>query len=609
MRKIKILSVLMAILLCSSILMVSCGDKEYDPYKVSDVMNSEWEVEKTGVVGAFKDTGYAGSLVSAKYNLAVTKFDPASNAVDGAAATGDVVTRVYDMATDKVIVTLTDSKSVETVPATVEGAEATTKDVYTKNYVDIISSKYFAAMSVSASSFGDYSGTSNYFGCPLSPSYEYTLKIYDVSGNVVDTFQNTKLKSLAGNDMAGFDSAYVGGSSSAIINDYKEVKEYASKSIDLYAIGTKLYRYDSEYNSELVKDYGLEAMPNIKSMEKVGDYYLEYAGEGTYVVYDKDLAKVYDYCAPQYADNETKEKVVLFSDGSLLVQYLVQLDQHDEKFDIRMSTDVKYDLVTYFVTAEKTKELKNVDYYIYAVDASVEDTEGKRVYSESIDNLAIIYPITEDKLLDLGAGNRKLVLMSNEAEITGEIVTEDKIPGFPEHYTEDSYAIRLVDGNYAIYNESGEKTKVITAAAKNAGVLEGGYVYVQNKGIYNADGSMVYDIEKEKASVYACGNTLLVDVYTNTAVKHGIFVNGTVKVIGTIDDKNPNSSTIDGFGYSASGYFYTYNKTSKKYTYYNTEGAELGSYENLLSNRGATEDYILLYDSAKKITYKATISK
>lgn len=616
MKKIKILSLLLALLMCTSVLFISCEKEEVATYTISDIMNSEWSLDKTGVVTSFKDASYVGDYAKASYGFIVTTFDPNSansgnntnNTDNTSNAVNGVVTRVYNANTDQVVVTLTDSKTTD---STVTPAVTTTK----KNYVNIISYEYFAVLSASTTLSGGSSITaSNYFGCPLTSSWDYTLSIYNSTGSVVETFYNNELLALCEGNISNFDKAYAGfneyGSANedAIIYEYKDVVHYLDDEFDLtggfdlFAIGSKVYRFDEDYKTTLVKDYGLAAKPSLTSMKKVGDNYLE-TKNNVYTVYDKDLNKVFDYTVPGYANGDAH----ILANGNLLVQYVIQLDQNEKKFDVREGADGKYDLVTVLVTKDAVTELEDVNYYIGSLKPSVAGRDGKKVYADTVENLAFIYPIGENKMIDMSYSNKKLVLISNEGLVTAEVNVEGKFADFPINHTNNYYAIKLSDGGYAIYNKQGEKVSTLTASAMEAYKISGDYMLTTNA-IYKADGSVAYDIDDAHASVKQCGNTVIVAKYATKATAYGIFVDGDVKNIGTVA-VDENNSTIDDFGYGEYGYYYTYNKETKKYTYYNEEGNTIGSFDKQLTYRLSGEDFIIMQDTANKIFYKFIITK
>ena len=146
MKKIKLLSLLMALLLSSSLLLASCGDKkdketesesETEPeveevelakYGIADIMNASYSPElDTGVLSAVgAPLSYVGNYESYGNGFIVT--DDGSNV------------RVYNVANDPAVGTFNYEKNKEL---------ASGKYFNKYNYVDIISEDYFAVLTMS----------------------------------------------------------------------------------------------------------------------------------------------------------------------------------------------------------------------------------------------------------------------------------------------------------------------------------------------------------------------------------------------------------------------------------------------------------------------------
>ena len=588
--KIKALSLLVAILLCASMILVACGEKtdSLSAYKVSDIMNSNWSMDSEGVIGSFKDASYAGDYCFASYNFLVTEDISGDNRV----------VRVYNVTTDQAVTTLTDSKATE--------ASATA----IKNYVNVISSKYFAVLSVSSAY--DISGfTSNYFKCALGSfeNVDYTLTIYDDAGNPVKSFYDNELSALCGGSINNFDNAYAGrGTDSTIIYEYQEIDAFVDEEVfyesdfDLFTMGSKVYRFNGKLEYEMVKDYGLSSMPSLVNMERVGDNYLETLN-GVYTVYDKSLNKVFDYTVPGYAKSKS---AFLLANGNLLVQYVVQLDQNESDFDFRSDADGKYDVVTVLVKADGESELTDVKYMINSVKPSVADRNGKKTYADSVENLAFIFPISENKMIDTSYANKKLVLLTNEGELKGEVAVDGNVADYPVHHTENYYSVALADGSCVIYDKQGENVCVLSSDAMDATVISDDYLLLSDA-IYDAKGTKIYDLKEKYITVKYCGDTVILTTYGAKSTTYSIFINGSLKSIGTIstDEK---SSTIGGFDYGY-GYYYTYSKEANKYTYYNTNGDVIGSFDKILKNCLDGDGFAIMQDETNKIFYKFTFEK
>ena len=600
MKKIKILSLLLALIMCMSVIFISC-DKEETTYKIADIMNAEWKMDTEGKITSFKDASYKGDYLTSSYNFVVTKEEPKASEGASTETDANVVTRVYNVVKNQAVATLTESVTVDN---SATPAVTTTE----KHYVDIISDKYFAVLTVVDKGAASAVNVSEIFKCPLSSSYEYTLSIRDESGAVVETFYNTELVELCDENISAFDRIYSKNDSDSIIYEYESVSQHMDSSFDyesgfdLVVIGNKVYRIDSKLNTTLIKDYGLVSKPAFESMKKVGEYYLE-SDDGLYAVYDKDLNKLFDYTIPGYANGN----VFLLANGNLFVQYTTQLDQNEKKFDVRQGADGKYDLYTAIVNKDGVTELEDVNYFVSYIKPSVAGLDGKKIYADTVENLAFIYYIGENKMLDVSYANQKLVLLANDGTVTAEVETDGYIADFPIQYRNTFYAVELYDGSYNIYDKLGEMKGNLSSSAILANVVDGSYLRIGDV-IYKADGSVAYDMGKDHVGYKQCGDTLIISKYQTKGVAYGIFVDGEVKNIGVVslDEK---IATIKGFDYSDDGYYYTRNKDDNKYTYYNTDGTVIGTFDNLLKNCLVGEEFIIMYDSVNKIFYKFEITK
>ena len=408
--------------------------------------------------------------------------------------------------------------------------------------------------------------------------------------------------------MSNFDKVYGGGTDieSSLIYKYLDASTLMGSGIygknsDLFAIGGKVYRVNEDMKAELVCDYGIAARPEVEKMVQVGENYI-ISSNGTYTVYDNELNVLWRYDAPGYANNCN---AYVLSNGALLVQYIVQLDQNAKDFDLRYGADGKYDLVTLIVNKKGTTEITDANYLIDSLEPSVEDIHGRMVYDDKVDNLAFIYPIGEDKMPDQTEANKKLVLLSNDGEIKAWVEAEGGIADYPIHYANGYYAVELLDGSCAIYDKEGEKISALVFSAFGARSILDKYLLLDNV-IYDAEGKVIYDANKDHATALPCGNTVIIRKYSATAVAYGIFINGNVMNIGTVSTI-PNNSTIDDFGYDALGYYYTYNKQNDKYTYFNEMGNAIGMFNNKLTLCTAGDGFAVMADI--DIFYKFNITK
>ena len=613
MKKIKIVSALLALMLCTSVALVSCDSSKKDNIKtvgIEDVMNPDWEDEKSGAITSYTNLNYMGVfdknqskgdfIITTEQNIS----DPDDSANNGQFLKQNVKnTRIYN------VKSMNNGTLVFTDTITVDQSLSPALAIVVMNYVHVISSDYVAVLTVTTKGMHDfYDVTSSYFGAPLSNDFEYSLAIYDASNTIKETFYHGEILGLCENNMSNFDKVYGGGTDieSSLIYKYLDASTLMGSGIygknsDLFAIGGKVYRVNEDMKAELVCDYGIAARPEVEKMVQVGENYI-ISSTGTYTVYDNELNVLWRYDAPGYANNCD---AYVLSNGALLVQYIVQLDQNAKDFDLRYGADGKYDLVTLIVNKKGTTEITDANYLIESLEPSVEDADGKMVYDDKVDNLAFIYPIGEDKMPDQTEANKKLVLLSNDGEIEAWVEAEGGIADYPIHYANGYYAVELLDGSCAIYDKEGEKISALVFSAFGARSILDKYLLLDNV-IYDAEGKVIYDANKDHATALPCGNTVIIRKYSATAVAYGIFINGNVMNIGTVS-AIPNNSTIDDFGYDASGYYYTYNKQNDKYTYFNEMGNAIGMFNNKLTLCTTGDGFAVMADI--DIFYKFNIAK
>ena len=170
--------------------------------KLADVMNTSWKKEDKKLT-AISEAVYAGTRVKKGNGILVTKEAP-KTAEFPLGDESKMVTHVYNMYTEKHILDVSDSTTRE---------KNTLGDVttYTMNYIDIISSEYFAVLAmtrVDANYGSDYVGSSysNYFGVSLynfdkdeGTDVDYTtynLTFYDCDGKAVKSFNSADVEKM-----------------------------------------------------------------------------------------------------------------------------------------------------------------------------------------------------------------------------------------------------------------------------------------------------------------------------------------------------------------------------------------------------------------------------
>lgn len=532
MKKIKILAALMALLLCVSMLLTACGNKnkteepipdatdevegnegegedsedadsdapvdkgdaeaedtdKLPTVKLADIMNKSWSTTKAQKISNIEKISYEGTIKDSNHRFFVTK--QSTNDSD------KNVICVYDKNNTSKVLTLNDNRE------TTNGVTTTTKHyvmpIDDANYFAVIAMKYVNSdgpLSPYNSGTNDitlrgYETFKFYaFEKNNSTSYtEYTITVYGAEMKVEKTVAPADVKKMCLNDVKNIDDAY-----NSIVKSYIPESYTAYKGTDLAHSGTKVYRTDGKTYTE-VKNYGITKLP--ANLTQAGEYYFT-DEESVYTVYDKALTAVLTYGLPNYSSESI---VRLLTNGSLLVQYSVALDDKAADYDY-MSAGKKYDLVTLIVTKDGATDIADVDYKIDEFKASVA-VDGQKMYVDTVENIALIYPI-ESKLLNTNIANVKLVTISNDLKTVTEVVADGEKPiNFPEAISDDCFRVEVLGGNYAVYSESGDKGSVDTDYAN----YEGKYVIDKVETIYDLKGTVLTKYE----SYYKLGNSLLV---------------------------------------------------------------------------------------------------
>ena len=626
MKTTKLIAALLAMGISATALLVSCGDSgeedtsgiapapeqvvEIPTYGITDIMNLEWTAEKETYLSSTKDVEYVGNRTTSNSVFYITREDieqPSNSTTseDVSVNKTESVIRVYNMDTDLAVKSFSNSYT-----RTYNYSTGVRSVVYTQYAIDLISSDYFAVLKTTYEGDGEYdysSYYSNFFGTMYDLSeVTYLLTIYNANGEQVREITHSEISLRCAKSINNFDEIYAGeGEENCLIYEYIALEE-ASYSIGGYFfIGNKLYK-ESEDGSEptLVKDYGLTKKPDLSSMSKYGDYFLEskreYASSGyayNYTLYDAELNEVLKYSSPSYATGSSRSKVV-FSDGTMLVQYVVSLPEESTNYDFVEGT-TKYDLVTISVTKDAVTELSDINYYIVDTIYGNTKIDDQRIYAEGIDVMAYVVNIGADKRMDTNILNANPVVLSSNGKIVANIDLPINAVSIPTRFSDDYFAVSLSDGSVLYYDETGAKVANLSSAASSAKVLGNCFYVSSENAVYTLNGALIRDFDVDYATVPNLGNTIVI---TNTAVDstiYSIFLNGEIKEIGAFPIiveslGSDETAKIKTFNMSSSGYYYIYNPETNKYSYYNEKCELLGEFESILSVVKNTENFILM---------------
>lgn len=566
MKKHRIFAYLLVLVICSSMLCVSCDKNEISSsYNLSDIMNSKWKMEREGVI--FQEH----EIVRYNHENFVMARD------------GFAVYSSYEDYHTYYIYSASSQTPIATI-STENNKNLTFYDFST------ISSEYLAVLScsiVDRQGSIDYStqNRSKIFNCTLANSLKYTLAIYDSNGNVNEFLDDNDVRDVCSGHIPNFDSVYKGEHRSAILYRYnpsnliKDVPE----GLDIWDLENKVYRFDGEGKIRPLKEFDNSSKPSIENMKKFGNNYLETVN-GVYSVYDKDLNKTIEYKIPEGRD----VKAFVLVNGNLLVQYLNPINEGEKIFDVKSYAGENLELVTLLVNGEGTVEVEDADYIIDDIMPSVAEKDGQKFYSDIVENLALVYSIDSKKNVDYSS--KKLVLVNNEGVINGKVNIKDNFVDFPKQYTDDYYSVKIDDENYAIYDKDNLKVSVVNAEIMQSKKICDEYFFVDEKLIYNSVGEKICDLsEKKDLEIKKCGNTVIAK-YMDNGFNYDIFIDGKFVHIGSTADpsfgyrSSPGSCIqySDALGYSEKCGYYIVRRDTVDY-YYNTKGQLFMSSKNSTS--------------------------
>lgn len=636
MKKIRIVAIFMALLLALSATLASCGgkkddadddaketedtskelgseangDKETDDLideevvtSIAGVMNKNWTLAKPNAILPSTPVAYKGTFSTPQNGFIVST----ENAQDNTKR----VTYVYNVNTDKELVKLSDSYKEET---TGEGYQATTVYNYVNNYVDIISADHFAVLTVTRASARNTRAayTSSNFNAGMyafsgnSEEYfaKYTLTIYKADGTAVKTFTDAEIAEKCNNNITNFDRTTSGAY-------YEMIKDYQPKAnnnndgeifCDLTVKENKVYRKGEDGALVLVKDYGVSKMPDFKALRQTGDKYYEPYGTSI-IVYDKDLTEEFTYTYPGHVASVTYS---LLANGSLLIQYGIELEDGAADFDYRTAgTDgKKYDLVTMLVNKDGNTKIDDIDFKLIAIKPSIAGADGQKIYADNVENLVIAVPISKDQPIDITQSNWQLMTLSNDCKKISRVVAEgERIVDFPEPLNDDCFSVNVYGGGKAVYNENGDKLGKLESFDPSA-LLGGKYICVENDAIYDLKGAKIYDLNANKANYVELGDSLIIISDLDGKTKYSTFIGGEVKELA--------GQVIQA---STKGYFAEKKLKEGKtdvydYYYYNVNGEHIGVFEHALEIEFEGDGFLLMRENVTGgSTYKFNFGK
>lgn len=582
--KKRILLVALALIMCLSVALTSCN-KKVSELKFSEVFQSV-PSEEPEFLSSYSTISLQGNSVKSGYIFVATEQQMSDYYTE---------VRVYNLAEERCVLTLTESQ---------------TGDMYTNYYFHFISDECFAVLKESYSIYNSTT-SSNYSSCfNMYPRIygTYTVEIYNQAGTKLDSADLSSWQSYS----SYFDDYYRNQ-----MRDYVYNNNESSGKNDFVYEDTTLYKYDEDGNRVFVRDFGIEFMPSLSALQSVGDYYYtidESYNSITVQVYNNELRPVANYAFPTYANfyhYDYDEALISFfplGTDRILIQYAETLHQDAKDYDFRAGTTGKYDLITvvFNLSNNTVTELKNVNYKVREMICTTMKDADEDYLQDTVQNIAMITYIDENKHLDMSATNYDIVGISNDGKITANIVIEGCIASLPVPYGEDLFSAPSAteDNMYYIYNAQGE----IVSYRALSNTVHGDYIYT-DLGIYDLNGSKVYDLENKEVA-FLNGGTALIYTTGGTNNDYYVFYNGNAKFIATVGEGYSAVNALYFNEYNEydeyDSYFYTYkayensytSTTTYTYTYYNAKGDVIGTFDHELSYVAESEDFLILKSSS-----------
>ena len=359
---------------------------------------------------------------------------------------------------------------------------------------------------------------------------------------------------------------------------------------DLVVINQVLYTVN-EKTGALKKDKSIPAYVSVDDMFKMGEYYYS-GGEGAVVIYDNSFVPVASYVLPSYA-NTVSEAV--FNDGSILIQYMVDLPEEAVFFDLYVD-GVKNNLFSKLIKVDgKVKDL-DLDYIVQDStpnfdlydEAKAKDCE----FTGEFENIAFISRI-EDKRVDTNSDNWEAVLMDNNAKVKKSLMIVDGQTDIPEMFAKDLYLVDTVYGKAVVDNEGAVLFQVTNDDLSYGAAY--GYI-IGETAIYDTKFKVAYDLLANDAEILTVINeTIFIKAGDDENYSIITLCGGKKTDVFTYDAEEDVTFEITAYGYvihemgeDKKGNVYS------NYSYYNEEGTLLIETESALSIVAAGEDKIIV---------------
>ena len=312
-----------------------------------------------------------------------------------------------------------------------------------------------------------YGENSFYTRSALDTMGDYRTSLYDANGNVISFYDSYGTEQYT----------YV---SSAI-----PTVEHLT--LDVFSFANNYYRVDHD------KD----AIKRIRTKAPLSDYnyyfYKNYTDDYYYqiessrvLVFNKNLQLVTTYYPQGSYDDIT---ISVLADGNLLVQTVLGLMDEDKNYTY-ISDGRKYEMKTYIYDVEdKDAVEKEFNYLIVSSDPA---KMSEQDFKLNADNIAVLYPIEDERLLD-GNNDKMVVSLSNKLRIQGRLdkMIDNQVPGTTFTTLNEYLVYTTSEGNTLVKSDG---TVIGTVNNLNKNKRNDTFFAVGGK-IYNYNLDFLYDFD------------------------------------------------------------------------------------------------------------------
>lgn len=343
---------------------------------------------------------------------------------------------------------------------------------------------------------------------------------------------------------------------------------------DMILYGSTLYKEDDDGN--LTEVTTISENQKFSAPDAYSEKYFYYFNTSAVVVYDRQFNLKTIWNAP--IGIKTSFNRYVLNNGNVLIQYSIPLDPETTTYDILQESNnkfSKFDLYTYILNADTGKTTALETSYVFeklesAYQITAEEDSSNRMFSDSFENIALVYPIT-NKRIDTTTASCDLVLLDNSGKATASLkITDYQNPTLPQKITTDTYQLSTQYGT-AIIKANGTVLQTIG----NSALSLVGSCIVGEKAVYNTNMEIVYSLTQNDARVIGTMNdTIFIREEVNETKYEIISIrNGVISSLCTCSTEE--DSDRFGFDGEGAGYYWIYRASTEMYSYYNDEGALL----------------------------------